>query len=93
MEGAEVAMMEMNAETTWKVMENLLKYGKYNIVTRNAMENAVRLLKQDAVEPILKREGRNKNYNDYCCPICDNEVVYEQNFCSECGRPFLWEGR
>ena len=38
--------MEMSAEATIAVMENLLKYGKYNIVTRNAMENAVRLLKE-----------------------------------------------
>lgn len=48
---------------------------------------------QEAVEPILIREGRNKNYNDYVCPRCDNEVVYEQNYCSECGVQFLWKGR
>lgn len=48
---------------------------------------------QEAVEPILIREGRNKNYNDYVCPRCDNVVVYEQNYCSECGVRFLWEGR
>ena len=48
---------------------------------------------QEAVEPTLIREGRNKNYNDYVCPRCDNEVVYEQNYCSECGVRFLWEGR
>ena len=48
---------------------------------------------QEAVEPILIREGRNKNYNDYVCPRCDNEVVYEQNYCSECGVRFLWGGR
>ena len=40
-------MMEMSRECTILVMENLLKYGKYNIPTRNAMENAVRLLKED----------------------------------------------
>ena len=51
------------------------------------------LKEQEAVEPTLIREGRNKNYNDYVCPRCDNEVVYEQNYCSECGIPFLWEGR
>lgn len=39
-------MMEMSAECTIKVLENLLKYSKYNIPTRNAMENAVRLLKE-----------------------------------------------
>ena len=50
------------------------------------------LKEQEAVEPTLIREGRNKNYNDYVCPRCDNEVVYEQNYCSECGVQFLWEG-
>lgn len=55
---------------------------------------ALELLKeQEAVVPILIREGRNKNYNDYVCPRCDNEVVYEQNYCSECGVKFMWEGR
>ena len=58
------------------------------------MRDALALLKeQEAVEPILIREGRNKNYNDYVCPHCDNEVCYEQNYCSECGARFLWEGR
>jgi len=57
-------------------------------------KDALELLKeQEAVEPILIREGRNKNYNDYVCPRCDNVVVYEQNYCSECGVKFMWEGR
>lgn len=57
-------------------------------------EDALDLLKErEAVEPTLIREGRNKHYNDYVCPRCDNEVVYEQNYCTECGVQFLWEGR
>jgi len=60
----------------------------------NDLSAALSLLKeQEAVEPTLIREGRNKYYNDYVCPRCDNEVVYEQNYCSECGIPFMWEGR
>ena len=58
------------------------------------MDDIVTMLKeQEAVEPTLIREGRNKHYNDYVCPRCDNEVVYEQNYCSECGVQFLWEDR
>ena len=54
----------------------------------------IELLKeQEAVEPILKREAYNKYYNYYVCPRCDNDVVYEQSYCSECGVKFLWEGR
>jgi len=48
---------------------------------------------REAVEPTLIREGRNKYYNDYVCPRCDDEVAYEQNYCSRCGVRFLWEGR
>ena len=34
-------MMEMDARTTAAVLDNLLNHGKFNIVTRNAIENAV----------------------------------------------------
>ena len=51
------------------------------------------LKEQEAVEPTLIREGRNKYYNTYVCPRCDNDVVYEQNYCSECGVKFMWESR
>ena len=51
------------------------------------------LKEQEAVEPTLICEGRNKYYNDYVCPRCDDVVFYEQNYCSECGAQFRWEGR
>ena len=77
-------------------LEYLISFGgasQQSMVMQIAI-NALALLKeQEAVEPTLIREGRNKNYNDYVCPRCDNEVVYEQNYCSECGVQFLWEGR
>lgn len=58
------------------------------------LRDALALLKeQEAVEPTLIREGRNKYYNNFVCPRCDNDVFYEQNYCSECGVRFLWEGR
>lgn len=54
--------------------------------------DALALLKElEAVEPILKREGRNKYYNYYVCGCCDNDLFYQQNYCSECGRPVKWE--
>lgn len=56
--------------------------------------NAIAMLKdKETVEPTLIHEGRNKYYNNYVCPRCDNEVIYEQNYCSECGVKFMWEGR
>ena len=67
-------------------------FEQYN--TPAGIDDAIAMLKeQEAVEPILKREAQNKHYNDYVCPRCYSEVVYEQNFCSECGVPFMWEGR
>lgn len=58
----------------------------------NTMRDALALLKeQEAVEPILKRKGRSKAFNDYVCPVCDQEIAYEQNYCSECGKPILWK--
>ena len=57
------------------------------------LADALALLKeQEAVEPILVREGWNKHHNNYVCPRCDNDVFYEQNYCTECGVRFLWEG-
>ena len=49
------------------------------------------LKEQEAVKPTLIREGRNKYYNDYVCPGCDNELHYGQNYCSECGRAVKWD--
>ena len=57
------------------------------------LDDIITLLKeQEAVEPILKRKGKSKAYNDYACPVCDQEIVYEQNYCSECGKLILWKG-
>ena len=48
--------------------------------------------KDEPVIPTLVREGRNKYYNDYLCPVCDQEIGYEQNYCSECGSRVKWDG-
>lgn len=61
-------------------------------ISKEFAERLLDLLKeQEAVVPILKREGRNKYFNDYICPICDSELTYEQNYCSGCGRKVKWE--
>ena len=48
------------------------------------------LLKEQEVIPVLIREGKSKMYNDYRCPRCDQEIVYEQNYCCECGSKINW---
>jgi len=62
-------------------------------VCQLAKDTLALLKEQEAVEPTLIREARNKYYNNYVCPRCDEDVYYEQNYCSECGVRFLWEGR
>ena len=53
-------------------------------------KDATELLKEQTVKPFLIREGRSKYYNDYHCPRCDEEIFYEQNYCSECGSRIDW---
>ena len=57
----------------------------------NCAEDTLALLKEQEVVPVLIREGKSKMYNDYRCPRCDQEIVYEQNYCSECGSKVKWE--
>lgn len=79
-----------NAKSNMAIGKGKIAWAGY----ANTADAALVLLKQqEAVEPILKREGRNKYYNYYVCPCCDEEVVYDQNYCSECGAKFMWEGR
>lgn len=66
--------------------------GNYERGFREGYEQAMLDKEQETVKPILKRKGRNKAYNDYVCPVCDQEIAYQQNYCSECGKPILWEG-
>ena len=80
-------MIEMSAEATISVMENLLKYGKYNIVTRNAMENAVRLLKEG--ERIHVKPNGTLSVRD--CSNCGHMIAEGMVFCPVCGGVIDWE--
>lgn len=77
------------------ILNDIEENGHYQInYYADEIRKSLALLKeQEAVEPILKREGRNKYYNYYVCPRCNEEVVYDQNYCSECGAKFIFEGR
>ena len=83
----------------WKYMTindgriNLKKHNYLIIGTLESYKKTVEYFGQEAVVPILIREARNKHFNDYVCPRCNNEVVYKQNYCSECGVKFMWEGQ
>ena len=64
--------------------------GKGGWNCRQMNKDALALLKEQEVKPILIREGKSKMYNDYRCPRCDQEIVYEQNYCCECGSVVKW---
>lgn len=54
--------------------------------------DALALLKEhEAVKPILIREGRNKENHYYECRECGEEIVFEQKYCSGCGKPIKWD--
>lgn len=94
-------MMEMSAELTAAVLENILRHGKFNIPTRNAMENAVRILREDAC--LLKEQDtktgkwiEQEDYNldtYYDCSVCGESwstvegTPWENgmNYCPHCG--------
>lgn len=67
-------MMEMSAELTAAVLENILRHGKFNIPTKNAMENAVRILK-DTPEVVR-------------CQDCKHGFRLDDTNYIVCGRPF-----
>lgn len=58
-----------------------------NGCARKLKEDAIALLKQEAVEPFSDDDG------GYWCSSCHEDIVWHQKFCSNCGRPVLWKGR
>ena len=69
--------MDMNKRTTVSVLENLLKHGKQNIPTRNAMENAVRLLKA-APEWVSCDECQPEFHETVFCLIFGHDVIVQK---------------
>lgn len=50
--------------------------------------DALALLKeQDAIKPFSDDDGA------YWCGSCHEDMVWHQKFCSNCGKPVLWERR
>ena len=59
---------------------------------RTLMKATLELLKaQEPVEPIRMNHDENKYRDHYKCPICDDDLTYEQQYCAECGRAVKWE--
>ena len=71
------------------------EYGReydYARVEVETLEDAIALLKaQEPVVPIRMNHDENKYRDHYRCPICDDDLTYEQQYCAECGRAVKWE--
>ena len=80
-------MIEMSAEATVEVMKNLLKHGRMNIVMRNALENAVRLL--GGVEAEVEGDCRNGYWD--VCGECHGVIERTEKYCHWCGKKIIWE--
>lgn len=86
--------MEMSAEVTISVLENLIKHGRHNIPTKNAMENAVRLLKDKNGKWVsISEYGYGKGEQcSKCGYIHFGSVPCGWNFCPDCGASMGGEG-
>lgn len=62
-----MTMMEMTAEATAQILDNLLQHGKFNVMTTNAIENAVRLLKE---YPVTCKDCWKREYDN--CPFYES---------------------
>lgn len=65
---------------------------QYKYIVSDVAKGAIALLKaQEPVEPVLVREGYRKHYNNYKCPICGDDIYYDQQYCAGCGRQMKWD--
>ena len=56
--------------------------------TESLKNDILALLKeQEAVKPFSDDDGA------YWCGSCHEDLVWHQKFCSNCGKPVLWEGQ
>lgn len=71
--------MEMTAEATANILDNLLQHWKFNVMTTNAIENAVRLLKQF---PVTCGECK-KNCSDECLMYWNDINTTDDWYCRD----------
>ena len=64
------------------------RYGDESCDIEEMCRDALELLKeQEAIKPFSDDDGA------YWCGSCHEDMVWHQKFCSNCGKPVLWEGR
>ena len=84
----------MDTKTAIGMLENapgvMVGNQRYVLMKSTVRDRIVEMLKGTPITPILVREGRNKTYNDYECPVCGQMIAWEQRYCCECGMPIEW---
>jgi hypothetical protein len=66
--------------------------GRGDRCKRDCAKDALALLKaQEPVEPVRMNHTENKYRDHYRCPICKENLSYEQNYCPDCGRKVKWQ--
>ena len=84
----------MSAEVTAAMLDNILTHSgkKFTIPVRNAMANAMRLLKdQEPVAPVPNETLQGLGWDDAMnCGACGNQLRRTANFCDQCGRCVKW---
>ena len=83
---ADITVHPVVSPDNWEVYSSLCDY-----IDQIKTEVDMLLKQQGPIKPILKCEWTDKLYNDYECPVCGNNICYEQKYCSECGRPVKWD--
>lgn len=72
----------------WQIGQDVMVYFPDTMTKKGKCE----LLKEkEEVIPVIVRMERSKYYHEYVCPVCKNDLFYDQNYCSECGRPVHWD--
>ena len=62
------------------------------VVDQWVIRDALALLKaQEPVEPVRMNHTENKYRDHYRCPICKEDLSYEQNYCPDCGKRLKWK--
>ena len=83
-------MIEMTVEATAQILENLIAHGAFNAMTRNAIENAVRLLKKPGTIRCKDCKHFQSDFDDnepdkgFCYGACSSlHAVHEEWYCAD----------
>lgn len=83
--GEEVAGVELVVGCEYEQVCKALR----ETILRDALAEDMK--RKGNVVPVVKMPGRNKAFHYYECPACGEEIVFEQKYCSGCGKTIKWD--